>query len=268
MPPSEHSPWIFKLLDTVATLRGPDGCPWDKEQTHHSLKRFLIEECAELLDAIDDGDDEHIREELGDVLLHIVFHADIAAQELRFTFDDVARAITEKLIRRHPHVFADAKADNPADVLEIWKGVKNKEKPLERVESILERVPRHMPALARADELQKRAAKVGFDWKRPEQIIEKIEEELEELKKSLRGGDDIEIDEEIGDLLFAAANLARFRKRASSEEILAKANAKFIRRFQYVENNLRSRGESLENASIEEMERLWNEAKQMEMKEI
>ena len=264
MPSSEHPPWIFTLLDTVATLRGPDGCPWDKEQTHATLKRFLIEECAELLDAIDEDDDEHIREELGDVLLHLVFHADIAAQEQRFTFDDVARAITEKLIRRHPHVFSDAKADNPAEVLEIWKGVKKKEKPPEHDESILDRIPRHMPALARADELQKRAAKVGFDWERPEQIIEKIEEELGELKEALRSGDDTKVDEEIGDLLFAAANLARFRKRASSEEILAKANAKFIRRFQYIEDKLRSQGESLENTTLEEMERLWNEAKQRE----
>jgi tetrapyrrole methylase family protein/MazG family protein len=264
MSSSEKSPWIFKLLDVLSTLRSDKGCPWDREQTHSSLKRFLVEECAELLDAIDDGDDDHIREELGDVLLHIVFHSNIAEQEGRFTFDDVAKSITEKMIRRHPHVFADAKADNPDEVLEIWRGVKRKEKPSEREESILDRVPRHMPALARADELQKRAAKVGFDWSGQKQIVEKIEEELAELKSAVESGDDTAIDDEIGDLIFATANLARFRKRASSEEILAQANTKFIRRFQHIERGIREKGETLEEATIEEMERLWNEAKQSE----
>ncbi|MCK5843426.1 MAG: nucleoside triphosphate pyrophosphohydrolase, partial [Victivallales bacterium] len=203
MPSCEQNPWIFRLLDVLSALRSDNGCPWDKEQTHSSLKKFLVEECAELLDAIDDGDDDHIREELGDVLLHIVFHSKIAEQEERFTFDDVAKAITEKMIRRHPHVFADARADNPDEVLEIWQGVKKKEKPPKHEESILDRVPRHFPALARADELQKRAAKVGFDWKRPEQIVEKIEEELTELKSAFESGDDASIDDEIGDLMFA-----------------------------------------------------------------
>ncbi|NOY75849.1 MAG: nucleoside triphosphate pyrophosphohydrolase [Kiritimatiellaeota bacterium] len=267
MSSPEKRPWIFKLLDVLTALRSENGCPWDKEQTHATIKRFLVEECAELLDAIDDGDDDHIREELGDVLLHIVFHAKIAEEENRFTFDDVARVITEKMIRRHPHVFADAQADNPDEVLEIWREIKKNEKPPEHSESILDRVPRSMPALARADELQKRAAKVGFDWSEPSQIIEKIEEELNELKSAVESGDDTSIDEEIGDILFAAANLARFRKRDTSEEILAKANGKFIRRFQHIERSILAKGETLENTSIEEMERLWNEAKKKRISE-
>jgi tetrapyrrole methylase family protein/MazG family protein len=261
---SEKRPWIFELLDVIATLRSENGCPWDKEQTHISMKRFLVEECAELLDAIDDADDEHICEELGDVLLHIAFHARIAEEENRFNFDDVAKAITEKMIRRHPHVFADAQAANSAEVLEIWRGVKKKEKSPTCDASILDRVPRHMPSLARADELQKRAAKVGFDWSAPEQIVDKIEEELAELKVAMASKDDASIDDEIGDLLFAVANLARFRKRDTSEEVLAQANAKFIRRFQYIERSIREKGGTLEEADINEMERLWNEAKKLE----
>lgn len=264
MPISEKRPWIFELLDVLSALRSENGCPWDKEQTHTSMKRFLVEECAELLDAIDDGDDDHIREELGDVLLHVAFHSKIAEEGNRFTFDDVAKSVTEKMIRRHPHVFADAEAANSEEVLEIWRGVKKKEKSPKHDESILDRVPRHMPSLARADELQKRAAKVGFDWSAPEQIVAKIEEELAELKAAMASEDDASIDDELGDLLFAVANLARFRKRDTSEEILAKTNTKFIRRFQHIERAIREKGETLEETPIEEMERLWCEAKELE----
>jgi len=250
-----------ELLEVMDKLLSDQGCPWDREQTHSTLKKFLVEECAELLDSIDDEDDVGICEELGDLLMHIVFHSNIAAKEGRFNFDDVAKVITEKMIRRHPHVFGDEKVNHADEVLAVWDRAKAEEKGDRGFTSILDGIPRHMPSLLRARELQKKAAKVGFDWEKPEQIIEKIEEELEELKNAYLSGDEKHVDEEIGDLLFAVVNLSRFRNRIPAEELLAKANTKFIQRFQYIEKELEKSGNSLNKASIEEMEELWNEAK-------
>ncbi len=258
---SKNSDWIYKLLDVLEELRSESGCPWDREQTHSSLKKHLIEECAELLDSIDDDDDEGICEELGDVLMNIVFHAKIAEHENRFTFDDVAKTVTEKMIRRHPHVFGNKTANNVDEVLTLWNIEKTKEKGDRGFTSILDGIPRHMPALLRARELQKRAAKVGFDWQKPEQIIEKIEEELLEVKEALASGDDTHIEEEIGDLLFSVVNLSRFRNATTAEELLARANKKFIQRFQFIERSLTEQKISLKKASIEEMEELWNQSK-------
>ena len=255
--------WIHRLIEVMSILISENGCPWDREQTHASLKRFLIEECAELLDAIDDNNDEEICEELGDILMHIVFHAKIAEKEGRFNFEDVSRGITEKMIRRHPHVFGDETAEEADDVLPIWNKVKAEEKGDRGFKSILDGIPRSMPALSRANELQKKAAKVGFDWKSEKQILEKIEEELNELKHAMDSGDQLHIDEEIGDLLFAVVNLSRFRKRTTAEELLAMANKKFIQRFNYIETKIKERNSTLEEASIEEMESLWNEAKSL-----
>ena len=251
---------IDALVDVIAALRSENGCPWDREQTHTSLKKFLVEECAELLDAIDDGDDECIKEELGDILMHIVFHAHIAEVEERFDFDDVAKGAAEKMVRRHPHVFGSEKADSPEDVLVIWKAVKKKEKG-DIPESVLDGIPRHMPALARATELQKRAASKGFDWGSPQPILDKIEEELGELRAALDTGDERHVEEEIGDLLFAVVNFARFRKGTPAEELLARANGKFQQRFHYVEKMIAAAGKTLEETSIDEMEKLWEEAK-------
>lgn len=251
--------WMQKLIDTIARLRSPEGCPWDMEQTHATLKEFLIEECAELLDSIDDNDDEGICEELGDLLMHIVFHSQIAKDEGRFDFDDVARTITEKMIRRHPHVFADEKADNPDEVLAIWKKIKKKEKGDHYTR--FERIPRHLPALMRAGEYQKKAAKTGFDWKRQEDILDKISEEVNEIKTAMQQGDENAVDEEIGDLLFAVVNLSRFRNRISAEELLAGAIKKFHQRFDYIEEQLKLQGRSPEKSNLEEMEKLWNQAK-------
>ena len=262
-PASPNSSSIDDLIAVMTRLISKDGCPWDREQTHSSLKKFLIEECGELLDAIDDKDDDGIREELGDILMHIVFHSKIAEKDGRFTFDDVAREISEKMIRRHPHVFGNEKVSNANEVLPIWDKVKAEEKGDRGYTSLLDGIPRNMPALSRAHDLQIKAAKVGFDWNSEDQILDKIEEELEELKESMRAGTDDEIEEEIGDLLFAIVNLARFRKRSTAEDLLARASGKFIKRFKYIEVELKKRGKAPSEASITEMEELWNEAKRL-----
>lgn len=261
LPDSKNTEWINELLDVLEKLRSPEGCPWDREQTHSTLKKHLIEECAELLDSIDDNDEKGICEELGDVLMHIVFHAKIAEHDGKFTFDDVARQVTEKMVRRHPHVFGDESVSNVDEVMTIWNKAKNKEKGDRGFTSILDGIPRHMPALLQARELQKKAAKVGFDWEQPEQIIEKIDEELQELKEAMASGDEAHVEEELGDLLFAVVNLSRFRNFTPAEELLARANKKFIQRFQYIERTIENRGDTLQETSIEEMERIWNESK-------
>ena len=244
-------------------LRSETGCPWDREQTHSSLKKYLMEECAELMDAIDDKDPEGICEELGDLLMHIVFHSQIAEENKSFTFEDVIGGITEKMIRRHPHVFGDGKAENSNEVIEMWETIKKQEKKdgKKSRKSLMDGIPRHLPALFRAHEMQRKASKVGFDWNNSRQIVEKIEEEMDELKKALASGDEKSVNEEIGDLIFSVVNLARFRKEKSAEEILACAIQKFERRFRYIEDKLASAGKSTENSSPDEMECLWNEAK-------
>ena len=264
MPHSKiHTHSIDQLISVMQRLRSEKGCPWDREQTHSSLKKYLMEECAELMDAIDDKDTEGICEELGDLLMHIVFHSRIAEENKSFTFEDVARGITEKMIRRHPHVFGEGKAENSGEVVEMWEVIKKQEKKDgNRVrKSLMDGIPRHLPALFRAHEMQMKAAKVGFDWNNSHQIMEKIEEEMEELKKALANGDEKSVTEEIGDLIFSVVNLARFRKDKSAEEILACTIQKFERRFRYIEEKLASAGKSTGNSSPDEMDSLWNEAK-------
>ncbi len=263
MPHLKHTHSIDQLISVMEKLRSEKGCPWDREQTHSSLKKYLMEECAELMDAIDDNDSEGICEELGDLLMHIVFHSRIAEENKSFTFEDVARGVTEKMIRRHPHVFGEGKAENSGEVIEMWEIIKKQEKKDgNRVrKSLMDGIPRHLPALLRAHEMQKKAAKVGFDWNNSHQIMEKIQEEIEELKKALASGDEDSVNEEIGDIVFSAVNLARFRKNKSAEEILAFTIQKFERRFRYIEEKLASAGKSTETSSPEEMDTLWNEAK-------
>jgi tetrapyrrole methylase family protein/MazG family protein len=264
MPQSKiHTHSIDQLISVMQKLRSEKGCPWDREQTHSSLKKYLMEECAELMDAIDDNDTEGICEELGDLLMHIVFHSRIAEENKSFTFEDVARGVTEKMIRRHPHVFGEGKAENSGEVIEMWEVIKKQEKKdRNRVrKSLMDGIPRHLPSLLRAHEMQKKAAKVGFDWNNSQQIMGKIEEEMEELKKAIASGDEDSVNEEIGDLVFSAVNLARFRKDKSAEEILALTIQKFERRFRYIEERLASAGKSAESSSLEEMDGLWNEAK-------
>ena len=257
---------IEELVRVMKKLRSPEGCPWDRAQTHRSLMPFIMDECGELLDAIDAGDDANFKEELGDVLMHIVLHSVMAEERGAFTFDDVVDGITRKMIFRHPHVFGKEEVSSAADVLDLWEKVKAKEKEHapKPDASILDGVPNHCPALLQAEKIQKKAAKVGFDWTREDQIVDKIGEEYRELCEAMQSGDQEQIDEELGDLLFAAANLSRFRKRESAEMLLAHASEKFRRRFRSMEKRLAAEGRKLADCSPEEMDRLWNLAKDEE----
>ncbi|NPA32974.1 MAG: nucleoside triphosphate pyrophosphohydrolase [Aquificae bacterium] len=233
-------------------------CPWDREQTHESLKKYLIEEAYEVLDAIDEKDDEKLREELGDLLLQVVFHSQIAKERNAFRIEDVIDGLVKKLIERHPHVFGNEKPEN---VLKNWE-----KKKMEKRESIFEGIPKHLPALMRSQKLQDRASQVGFDFRSVDEVFGKIEEELGELKQAMRSGNKEELKHEIGDILTAVVELARFLG-VDAEEALQEANERFIRRFSYVEKRAKEEGRKLEEMSLEEMDRLWEEAKRSETKE-
>jgi tetrapyrrole methylase family protein / MazG family protein len=255
---------IQKLIEIIKHLRSPEGCPWDRKQTHVSLKPMLVEETAELLDAIDAKDDENIREELGDVLMHVIFHSLIAEDEKRFTFSDVVNEIAEKMERRHPHIFGSADKLNEADqVVELWKEIKKKEKAAKGIEktSSLTGTPKNLPALLRSRAIQKKAAAVGFDWDNTLGILKKIDEEVLELKHAFADNNDENIDEEIGDILFSVVNLSRYRKGKSAEELLHKTVDKFEKRFQFMEDTLNSKGIKMSDCSIDELEMLWQKAK-------
>ena len=250
-----------KLIEIMDRLRSPEGCPWDRKQTHQTLKPYLIEEAYEFLDALDREDDEEIREELGDLLLQIVFHAQIAREGNRFTVDDVAETLVEKLIRRHPHVFGDTTVDGADQVLENWEAIKSREKAEKGLEaSALDGVPRHLPALLRACRIQEKAARVGFDWSHTEEVVEKVREEMEELLKARSSCNPAQIQEELGDLLFALVNLSRFFGVAP-EEALTQTIEKFLTRFTYIESELKVKGKHPRTATLEEMDRLWEQAK-------
>ncbi len=246
-----------RLCEIMHRLRSPGGCPWDREQTHSSLIKYLIEESYEVAESIQMGDDLELRKELGDVLLQVVFHAEIAAAENRFTIDDVIEAINAKMIQRHPHVFGNARVDDSEGVLRQWESIKKEERG--EGSSILDGIPVALPALLRAERLQTRASKVGFDWENPSQVLDKIREELNELEEVLNKSKE-KVTEELGDLLFAVANLARFLK-IDPEQALQDCNRKFLQRFRHIETTLRSRGSSVEHAGLAEMDALWEEAK-------
>lgn len=249
---------IANLLRIVARLRGPRGCPWDRKQTHKSIKQDLIEECYEAVDAIEAGDASALREELGDLLLQIVFHAQLAHEKRKFSFNDVAATITDKLIRRHPHVFGRKKLRTADQVLAQWHELKRGERREHR--SATDGVPKHLPALMKAESVQKKVARVGFDWPRRDGVVQKIEEELAELKRALRTGRKAEIDDELGDLLFAVVNLARWQKR-SPEDLLNYAIKKFIGRFRRLESEVARRGRRLEDCSLTELDAIWENHK-------
>ncbi|WP_245894060.1 nucleoside triphosphate pyrophosphohydrolase [Salsuginibacillus halophilus] len=252
-----------KLREVIQTLRGPDGCPWDQKQTHASLKRYLLEETYEVLEAIDEEDDDALIEELGDILLQVMLHAQIGEDEGFFAVEDVIETLNEKMIRRHPHVFGKGAAGDADEVVTAWDAIKAEEKAAknEVSESLLADVPQTLPALLMAEELQKKAARVGFDWGEAGPIWEKLEEELSEWKVELESGTKERASKELGDVLFVLCNLARFYK-LNSEEALTSTNQKFTRRFQYIEQALYASGKAPEDASLEEMDGLWNEAKQ------
>jgi MazG family protein len=246
---------VLRLREIVARLRAPDGCPWDREQTHASLRAALLEETYELIDAIDHADDSNLREELGDLLLHVVMHAQMASERGAFEFDAVATEICEKLIRRHPHVFGDQSASDSTEVLRQWEQIKRAEK-TER-NSLLDGLPRALPALMRAQMAQKKAARVGFDWNDAEGVIEKVEEELAELKSALADGNEAAVAEEAGDLLFSLVNLAR-KLGLDSEMTLNSATDKFIARFQAIERAAAAEGRRVEDCTPDEMNAYWD----------
>jgi MazG family protein len=251
-------PPIERLREIMAILRSPEGCPWDREQNHQTIKPQLIEECYELIEAIEAEDDALMQEELGDVLLHIVFHAQLARERGAFDFDAVARGICDKLVRRHPHVFGDDALENSAQVLKRWDELKKQEKP-ERT-SALAGVPGHLPALMRAQELQKKAAKVGFDWPAAEPVLAKVREEIDELAADFKNHEKAK--EELGDLFFALVNLARHLK-VDAEEACREASGKFKRRFEHVEEACRREGRAMEDCTLEELDRHWEAAKRL-----
>ncbi len=248
---------ITRLLRIMARLRGPKGCPWDREQTHQSIRHNLIEECYEALDAMDDNNMTEFRDELGDLLLQVVFHAQMASEAREFDFDTVAKSIADKLVRRHPHVFGKKRADTSVEVLKQWEAIKKEEK---NAHSIVAEIPRSLPALLKADKVQRKVARVGFDWKRVNDVVAKVEEELRELKAALASGDRRQFGEELGDLLFAAVNLARF-EGLHAEDLLNRTISKFVARFQQIERAVHKSGRRLEDCTLEELDALWESAK-------
>ncbi|WP_111561435.1 nucleoside triphosphate pyrophosphohydrolase [Rhizobium sp.] len=272
----EASKDISRLIEIMAALRNPEtGCPWDIVQTFETIKPYTIEEAYEVSDAVERNDMDDLCDELGDLLLQVVFHARMAEEAGEFSFGDVVEAITAKMIRRHPHVFARSEADTPDAVKKQWDDIKQAEK-RERAErraargisedfkaGFLGSVQRSFPALTEALKLQERAAKVGFDWSAPEPILDKIEEEIAELREALASGDHAKVSDELGDLIFAVVNIGRHVK-ADPEQSLRGTNTKFRRRFSYIETSLEAEGETLEAATLERMEDLWQAAKAIE----
>jgi tetrapyrrole methylase family protein/MazG family protein len=257
-----HNDAFARLVELMARLRGPNGCPWDRQQTSESLKPFLIEECYEVVEALDEGAPDMVKEELGDLLFQIIFHARIAEEQGQFSIRDVVDAIHEKMTRRHPHVFGTEQVSTANEVSATWEAIKRKEKGYEDRRSILEGVPRNLPSLLRAHHLQERAAKVGFDWKHLHEALPKLDEEIVELKESLKQEDAEKIEEELGDVFFMLVNISRFLG-VDPEQALRKTISKFVRRFRYIEEHAANDGRSLSDMTLDEMETLWQESKKI-----
>ena len=251
-----------ELVQLMTTLRGPNGCPWDREQTLQSLKPFIVEEAYEVIDAIDRDDRQGLAEELGDFLLQAVFVAEITREEGSFDIYDAITLLHDKLVRRHPHVFADVEARDAEQVLVNWEKLKNEERKAEN-KSVLAGVPQALPALLKASRLTEKAARVGFDWRRTEDVFEKLDEEIAEVREAVQSGKSEEVHDEIGDLLFTIANIAR-KLDINAEEALQSANRKFMRRFTAMEQKVRESGRNLDQLTLEQMDALWNEAKAAE----
>lgn len=258
-----------ELVAVMEKLRAPGGCPWDREQTYESLGQYLLEESYEAFDAIQEatatGDTTELQEELGDVLLQVIFHSTIAKERGDFTIDEIAEGVSQKLILRHPHVFEDKNLETAEDVLNNWDELKKEErkksgKTEKAKDSILDEIPKAFPALIEANKLTKKAAKVGFDWEKAEQVFEKLDEEIGELKSAIKEKAEREMQEEIGDLLFVVVNLAR-KLGVEPENALKKTNRKFRQRFKFIEDELKSKNKTLEESDLREMDELWNLAK-------
>jgi len=249
-----------KLTAIVDTLMSENGCPWDKVQTHDTLKPYLVEEVYETLEALDQGNPDDIKDELGDLLYQILFHAKIAAQNKEFDIGDVVESIAEKMVRRHPHVFNDGKLDTPDQVVDQWEEIKKTEKTHSKRESVLDGVPKQLPGLLRAQKLQKKAAKHGFDWDKITAVFDKLDEEIAEFKEAVLSGKDDDITGELGDILFVLVNIAR-HKKIDAEEALRATNNKFIRRFHHIEKEVAKTGNTLKDTPLDELEQYWQDAK-------
>ena len=253
-----------QLLDIMARLRGPDGCPWDREQTRATLKPYLIEEAYEVLDAIDTGEPRAMAEELGDVLFQVVFHARIAEELGEFAMPDVLRGLVDKMVSRHPHVFGDAAVSTSGEALAQWEALKQREAAAKgRTRSVIDGVPRAMPSLVRAQRTQSKAARVGFDWPTALAAWDKVREEIEEAGEALAAGDQARIREELGDVLFSLVNVARLAS-IDAEDVLHGATEKFRRRFTEMEAELSAQGKSVDNVPQAELEQAWEAAKAAE----
>jgi MazG family protein len=252
-----------RLVEIMAKLRAPDGCPWDREQNFDTIKKYTLEETYEVLDAIDRRDFSDLRDELGDFILQAVFYAQMASEEGLFSIGDSLEAINEKLIRRHPHIFANESAQTGTEVLKRWNEIKAEERKLKpgKSQGLLDTVPRALPALVEAQQITSRAAGVGFDWENPGQVLEKLREELAEFEAARATGSHDQTEDELGDLLFVIVNLARFVK-VDPEQALRRTNAKFRSRFGHIERRLEEQGRKVSGTPVEELEALWQEAKQ------
>lgn len=249
-----------ELVETVKKLRAPDGCPWDRRQTHDSLKRYAIEETYEVIEAIDGGDPSRLEDELGDLLLQVLMHAEIADESNRFDIADVCAHIREKLQRRHPHVFGEVEVSGVDDVLRNWEQIKRGEPGYEDRKSALDGVPQALPALMRAAKLSKKAARTGFDWPEASAIVDKLHEETAELEQAMASGDKAEIKSEIGDVLFTVVNIARYQS-IDPEEALRDMLGRFTSRFSRIEQEAEAQGRSVSDMTLEEMDAIWDKAK-------
>jgi MazG family protein len=259
MPENNVGAKFQKLVDIMARLRAPGGCPWDREQTFESIRKYTLEETYEVLDAIDRKDWDELRGELGDFMLQAVFYAEIAAEEKLFDIGDSLDAINEKLIRRHPHVFGSETAKTGSDVMKIWEQVKSTERK-DRKQGMLDSVPRGFPALVEAQQITAKAARAGFDWKNVDEVLAKLDEERAELAEARERGSQDQIEDELGDLLFVLVNVARFVK-VDPEQALRRSNSKFRARFAHIERRLAAQGKEVAGTPIDELEALWQEAK-------
>jgi MazG family protein len=256
------------LVELMARLRAPDGCPWDREQDSRSLRTYLLEEAYEVLDAIETDDARSLQDELGDLLLQVIFHAQIAREQGRFSIDDVLTRLHDKLVRRHPHVFGTTEVESAQQVVTNWEALKAAERrpheqPAEEDDSVLAGVSRSLPASLQAYQLTRRAARVGFDWARPEDVLAKLEEEVAELRAAAATGNRNRLEDEVGDLLFVVVNLAR-KLGFDPEVALRRTNHKFVERFGAIEQELSKQGKRIEDATLEEMDALWERSKRRE----
>jgi len=258
----QHS--FDKVVKVIETLRGPNGCPWDKEQTRESIKPLLIEEAYEVLEAIEEKDPELIKEELGDLLLQVIFHAQIAKESNEFTIKEILDVLHDKMVRRHPHVFKGQDAKSSKEVLKQWEEIKKSENKEKKKKSLLGGIPKTLPALLYAQRIQDKASRVGFDWENISQVFAKFKEELSEFENAYAEGKKEKIEEEIGDLFFTLINISRFLK-INPDDALKKTARKFISRFHFIEKKIGKTGKSIEKFSLDELDKLWEKAKEKEI---